>query len=351
MGLISRVSSRTYRAINTIKKMAILSKPVLITGTAVATVAWAFWYDSYRRSKPDYKKKLVEKRRNEIIKKREDADPFSYIKTIKLCENCMDRGAIAQYTMEQTGKGEVFLDQGDNQKGAAHIAMGMAYMEQAQIQMVLQSLQMQMPQGIIRLIMQFLRVAKSRTNSQMMEQMFSKQGESKAVGDAPVVSGKKEEPQDVDSIDGDSEEKIIEIEDDDAKSDGKTLDDALEIEEVEETQQLIEDEISDDEETEAPQPSGTTMQDSQFSVIEPIEEVTEPETLEEVQVTDVAIPEEVQPAEQVELPMTDRSVVPESNQELLVEEEQIQEISASNIIEENTIVVEEASQPEQIEEE
>jgi len=345
--------------------MAILSKLVLITGTAVATVAWAFWYDSYRRSKPDYKKKLVEKRRNEIIKKREDADPFSYIKTIKLCENCMDRGAIAQYTMEQTGKGEVFLDQGDNQKGAAHIAMGMAYMEQAQIQMVLQSLQMQMPQGIIQLIMQYLRVAKSRTNSQMMEQMFSKQGESKAVGDAPVVSGKKEEPQDVDSIDGDSEEKIIEIEDDDAKSDGKTLDDALEIEEVEETQQLIEDEISDDEETEAPQPSGTIMQDSQFSVIEPIEEVTEPETQEEVQVTEAEIPEEVQPAEQVELPMTDRSVVPESNQEPVEEEEsetmefsqqneeveQIQEISASNIIEENTIVVEEASQPEQIEEE
>merc|ERR1712004_940376 len=124
-----------------------------------------------------------------------------------------------------------------------------------------------------------------------------------------------------------------------------TLDDALEIEEVEETQQLIEDEISDDEETEAPQPSGTIMQDSQFSVIEPIEEVTEPETQEEVQVTEVEIPEEVQPAEQIELPMTDRSVVPESNPEPVEEEEsetmklsqqneeveQIQEISASNI--------------------
>merc|ERR1711976_891456 len=146
--------------------------------------------------------------------------------TIELCDNCMDRTSIAKYTMDQTGKGEQFLDQGENQKGAAHIAMGRAYMEQAKIQMVLQSLQMQLPQGIVQLIMQYLRVAKSRTNAQMMEQMFSKQGESKAVGDAPVVSGRKEEPQDVDSIDGDSEEKIIEIEEennDDAKSDSKTL--------------------------------------------------------------------------------------------------------------------------------
>merc|ERR1711976_301805 len=280
--------------------------------------------------------------------------------TIELCDNCMDRTAIAQYTMSQTGKGEQLLDQGEHQKGAAHIAMGMAYMEQAQIQMVLQSLQMQLPQGIVQLIMQYLRVAKSRTNAHMMEQMFSKQGESKAVGDAPVVSGRKEEPQDVDSIDGDSEEKIIEIEEennDDAKSDSKTLDDALEIEEVDDTQQLIEDEISDEEEVEAPQPSGNTMQDSQFSVIEAGEEVPEPE-----------VQSEVQPAEEVELPMTDRSVVPESNSQPVdeVEEEQsetmeishqveeveqIQEISASTNLEENTIVVEEESQPEQIEEE
>ena len=145
------------------------------------------------------------------------------------------------------------------------------------------------------------------------------------------------------------------------------MDDALEIEEVDDTQQLIEDEISDDEgkiflkykiyyhqnfpifsiiplEVEAPQPSGNTMQDSQFTVIEPVEEVPEPE-----------VQSEVQPAEEVELPMTDRSVVPESNSEPVeVEEEQsetmeishqveeveqIQEISASSNLEENTIVV------------
>jgi len=341
--------------------MAILSKPVLITGTAVATVAWAFWYDSYRRSKPDYKKKLVEKRRNEIIKKRELADPFSYIRTIELCKNCMDRTAIAQYTMEQTGKGEMLLDQGEHQKGAAHIAMGMAYMEQAQIQMVIQSLQMQLPQGIVQLILQYMRVAKSRTNSQMMEQMFSQQAEGNAVGDAPIVSGKKEEPQDGDSIDGDSEEKIIEIEDeednDDAKSESKTLDDALEIEEVHDTQQLIEDELTDDEETEAPQPSGNTMQDSQFSVIEPIETVSQ-EAPQEAS-------KEAKQEEVVELPMTERSGVENTNTEQVEDEqeqsetmesskenEEVEEIDIpTSALEENTIVVEEVSQSEQIEDE
>jgi len=345
--------------------MAILSKPVLITGTAVATVAWAFWYDSYRRSKPDYKKKLVEKRRNEIIKKRELADPFSYIRTIELCKNCMDRTAIAQYTMEQTGKGEMLLDQGEHQKGAAHIAMGMAYMEQAQIQMVIQSLQMQLPQGIVQLILQYMRVAKSRTNSQMMEQMFSKQADGNAVGDAPIVSGKKEEPQDVDSIDGDSEEKIIEIEDeednDDAKSESKTLDDALEIEEINDTQQLIEDELSNDEETEAPQPSGNTMQESQFSVIEPIETVSKEEPQEAPQ----DAPKEAKQAEVVELPMNDRSGVENTNTEQVKDEqeqsetmesskenEEVEEIDIpTSTLEENTIVVEEVSQSEQIEDE
>lgn len=253
--------------------MAILSKPVVITGIACSVVGWAVWYDRYRRNKPDYKTKLVEKRRNEIIKKREESDPFSYIKTISLCENPMDRQQIAMYTMEQTGKGEVLLDQGQHQKGAAHIAMGMAYMEQAQIQMVLSQLSMQLPQGIIQLILQFMRVAKGRTNAQMMEQMFKKQDKQER-GDMPAVSARKnDEPEDVDSIDGDSEEKIVEIIEDDNKSETQTLDDVLDLKEVDETaenntsQQLVEDDISDDEQEESnPQPSAG-MQESQFTVI------------------------------------------------------------------------------------
>jgi len=311
--------------------MAILSKPVMIAGLACSAVGWAIWYDRYRRSKPDYKAKLVEKRRNEILKKREQSDPFSYIKTISLCENPMDRQAIAMYTMEQTGKGEVLLDQGQHQKGAAHIAMGMAYMEQAQIQMVLSQLSMQLPQGIIQLILQFMRVAKGRTNAQMMEQMFKRQ-DNQEKGDMPAISARKnDEPEDVDSIDGDSEEKIIEIIEDDNKSEAQTLDDVLELNEVVETaekiasQQLVEDDISDDEQEQShPEPSAG-MQESQFTVIsqsEPqqeeeavineetqqeqieniVEEEQEPEVLEtkpeEVQLENSADPVEEQVSEQ-----------------------------------------------------
>merc|ERR1712018_590085 len=99
--------------------------------------------------------------------------------------------------------------------------------------------------------MGYIRVAKQRTNTQLMEAMFSqrKTDDAKAAGDlAPAVSGNKvplDEPEDVYSIDGDSEQKIIEIIENDnqsEKSDAETLDLLKSIEE------LVEDDNSDKEE-------------------------------------------------------------------------------------------------------
>ena len=42
---------------------------------ATAFVGWAVWYDKRRRSRPDYKKNLVEKRKNELIEERKKNDP------------------------------------------------------------------------------------------------------------------------------------------------------------------------------------------------------------------------------------------------------------------------------------
>lgn len=257
----------------------------------------------------------------------------------------MDRQQIAMYTMEQTGKGEVLLDQGQHQKGAAHIAMGMAYMEQAQIQMVLSQLSMQLPQGIIQLILQFMRVAKGRTNAQMMEQMFKKQDKQER-GDMPPVSARKnDEPEDVDSIDGDSEEKIVEIIEDDNKSETQTLDDVLDLKEVDETaenntsQQLVEDDISDDGQEESnPQPSAG-MQESQFTVISQSEPQIEEEAAEN---------QETQQEQEVI-----ENIVDESEQEPEILEEKPDSVpleKSADLVEEQVseqiTIVEETTQPE-----
>ena len=55
--------------------MSVLSKPITLGLAAAGFLGWAVWYDKHRRSKPDYKKNLVEKRKNELIEERKKSDP------------------------------------------------------------------------------------------------------------------------------------------------------------------------------------------------------------------------------------------------------------------------------------
>merc|ERR1711981_199550 len=114
MGLISRVSSRTYREMKFFKKAA---SNIAVKFLAVATpifAIWAFFYDRYRRNKPDYKKKLVEKRRAELKAKRERADPLYYLKSIPFCENFNSPRAMQLYLGAQVETGEQLLSTGDD---------------------------------------------------------------------------------------------------------------------------------------------------------------------------------------------------------------------------------------------
>merc|ERR1712050_282915 len=208
---------------------------------ATAFVGWAVWYDKRRRSRPDYKKNLVEKRKNELIEERKKNDPSYYVNEIPLCTTPTSQQQIQIYTMQNIQKGEEFLEVQEYQKGAAYIACGLAYMPEQMYLATLQQLAQGLPPQVVKLVRECGLVARPRAKKQQMEFMFKKQEKSAlSQGDAKIqevseVQAEKiekeeskpiEEPEDVDSIDGDTEEapaeeeskdepKVQELEEDD----------------------------------------------------------------------------------------------------------------------------------------
>merc|ERR1711981_186743 len=211
MGLISRVSSRTYREMKFFKKAA---SNIAVKFLAVATpifAIWAFFYDRYRRNKPDYKKKLVEKRRAELKAKRERADPLYYLKSIPPCES-FNAGQQQLYMMAQCEKGEQSLSTGDFEKGAAHIAMGLAFLSGMNLHMALQQLSMTIPTKVFTLVRDYLPTAKARTQTEMIRLMTARSEANGATIIETDDQGVPIEPQDVDSIDGDNSIKSFDNE-------------------------------------------------------------------------------------------------------------------------------------------
>merc|ERR1711981_1483682 len=102
--------------------MSVLSKPLNLAIGGLALVGWAIWYDRRRTTHPDYKKNLVEKRRNKLIDEQRKKDPTYYVKDIPLCDDPRNQMKVQTYTMSQIQKGEEFLEQDDHQQGAAYIA-------------------------------------------------------------------------------------------------------------------------------------------------------------------------------------------------------------------------------------
>ena len=222
--------------------MAILSKPIKIAvaGT-VLFFTWAVWYDNYRRSKPDYKEKLVEKRKEELRQKRILNDPLYHVKNLPLYEgDVSDMAGTQRYMMEMMQEGEAQLvPGGDVKKGCAMISIGMSYIPLQQRQMAFAQLAQALPQEVVMLLQKMIPVAAGRVQSQRVQKMFGAKGVMTGAGDikdssklpkddlikevGPGVGTNLKKvdddgPDDVDSIDGDSEEaKIVELESEEAK--------------------------------------------------------------------------------------------------------------------------------------
>ena len=233
--------------------MVVLSKPLKIAaaGTVVFTT-WALWYDSYRRSKPDYKQKLVEKRKEELRQKRILNDPLYHVKTLPLYEgDVSDMAGTQRYMMEMMQEGEAQLvPGGDVKKGCAMISIGMSYIPLQQRQMAFAQLAQALPQEVVMLLQKMIPVAAGRVQSQRVQKMFGPKGVMTGAGDVKdsselpkddlirevgpgeAADKKKEDddgPDDVDSIDGDSEEaKIVELESEEAKVEELPADEEVE---------------------------------------------------------------------------------------------------------------------------
>ena len=233
--------------------MVVLSKPLKIAaaGTVVFTT-WALWYDNYRRSKPDYKQKLVEKRKEELRQKRILNDPLYHVKTLPLYEgDVSDMAGTQRYMMEMMQEGEAQLvPGGDVKKGCAMISIGMSYIPLQQRQMAFAQLAQALPQEVVMLLQKMIPVAAGRVQSQRVQKMFGPKGVMTGAGDVKdsselpkddlirevgpgeAADKKKEDddgPDDVDSIDGDSEEaKIVELESEEAKVEELPADEEVE---------------------------------------------------------------------------------------------------------------------------
>jgi len=217
----------------------------------MSVIGWAVWYDKKRRSRPDYKTNLVEIRKQELIKKREENDPTFYVKNLPLADN-FDEQSMAMYTMDQMAKGEEFLEKNDFIKGTAHIAMGLSYMGSFQHQQALASITRILPPEAVFALRKNLEVSRGRAQVHLL----SKFANTQAAGEPVILTKNTKSPKieeivdepDIDSIDGDSEIRNDELEE--SKIKGKDSDNIQEIVNNDKSSdddiELIEDSISED---------------------------------------------------------------------------------------------------------
>lgn len=195
-------------------------------------ISWAAWYDHYRRNKPDYLDNLVERRKSELLENRKRSNPFYILETLPLCSKPSDPMEVQQFSMNLMTEGETDMEKGEKNLGTSKIALGLAYFPMQQIQMIMMQLSQSMPQDILLMIRERLNVARGRVQSQRVNEMISNQTkkqsesaleEAKKQAGTPVLieKGEDEGPDDVDSIDGDSEERIIEVGDVDTSGQAK----------------------------------------------------------------------------------------------------------------------------------
>ena len=127
--------------------------------------------------------------------------------------------------MKNIQKGEELLESGDHQQGAAYIACGLAYMPDQMYRATLQQLAQGLPAPVVGLVQECGTVARPRAKRQQMEiltggsaraaaggdtRALGKLADIKETGEVDQAGDKSEDdgPQDVDSIDGDTEEVL-----------------------------------------------------------------------------------------------------------------------------------------------
>merc|ERR1712072_1339266 len=119
---------------------------------AAAFIGYCFYFDNKRRSAPDFRAKLKEKRR--LAAKRANADKGPKLPDLK------DQEAVQRFFLQEVQLGEELLGQGDIENGVEHLSLAVAVCGQPQS--LLGVLQQTLPPQIFSLLLQNLDLAQKK---------------------------------------------------------------------------------------------------------------------------------------------------------------------------------------------
>ena len=125
---------------------------------AAALVSYCFYFDHKRRTAPDFKAKLREKRR--LATKRANANKGPALPDLK------DQEAVQRFFMQEVQLGEELLSQGDLENGVEHLSLAVAVCGQPQA--LLGVLQQTLPPQAFAMLLQNLDLAQKRIRSHAM---------------------------------------------------------------------------------------------------------------------------------------------------------------------------------------
>lgn len=122
---------------------------------ATAFVCYCLYFDKKRRSAPDFKAKLREKRR--LAAKRANASKGPPLPDLK------DQEAVQRFFLQEVQLGEELLSQGDIENGVEHLSLAVAVCGQPKS--LLGVLQQTLPPQIFALLLQNLDLAQKKIRS------------------------------------------------------------------------------------------------------------------------------------------------------------------------------------------
>ena len=151
-------------------------------GAAAAVIGYCIYFDQKRRSHPDFKKKLREKRRLEKTGGKGGRGGLTF-----RMPDFRDQEAVQGFFLEQVQLGEQLLAEGQIETGVEHLAMAVAVCGQPHA--LLGVLQQTIPPQIYALLLQSLEKAQKTVRAHAASSIPGLSGAAASGAGAPPSSG------------------------------------------------------------------------------------------------------------------------------------------------------------------
>ncbi|GIZ00944.1 mitochondrial import receptor subunit TOM20 homolog [Caerostris extrusa] len=133
-----------------------LSKTAVVAAGVCGTlfIGYCIYFDRKRRSDPNFKQKLRDRRAKALLRKEQDKFSTTKIPELK------DYESVQKFFIQEVQIGEELLGQGDIENGVEHLSTALAVCGEPQH--LIEVLQVQLPPQIFHLLMQRLPVVSQR---------------------------------------------------------------------------------------------------------------------------------------------------------------------------------------------